>query len=402
MPAESRRALVVAPNWAMRSEQVRRLVSGIRECAPDLRPVIVYDDDAAGLIQELDEWNPGVVVAIRAADGLLQVLARRAIPVIQALGGSQLPGAPMVLSDDGAAAALAAQAFRRIGARRCAFIGLSGADFSAERSERFDQALAAAGLPPASRHMLVWSDDPQEQRRRFGAAIDALLADDGEGVGVWCANDALAWHLLVAAERRGVAVPGTLAVIGHDDDADLCLMADPPLASIAIPFRAMGWQVAELALRRMSGGEAGGRILVPPAGLTERGSLDRTANGDPVVSAALAWIRDHYQRGIKVPDVAEAVHCSRRVLERRFRQAGEHGVADRIQRTRHIAARNLLADSGTGLGEIARLCGYGSVSHLVRAFAAAEGCSPEAWRGARRQAGRKAKRYRRSADAARR
>ena len=81
-----------------------------------------------------------------------------------------------------------------------------------QRLAGFDEALSGAGHDP--RQVPVWN----VSGNTFTAAasvVDALLSEDAPDL-VLCMSDQLALTVLAIAERRGIDVPGALAVTGFD------------------------------------------------------------------------------------------------------------------------------------------------------------------------------------------
>ena len=75
---------------------------------------------------------------------------------------------------------------------------------------------------------------------------------------------------------------------------------------------------------------------------------------------------------------AAAVHPAR--LARGFRRGFGESVGERLRRLRLEAARAALERPGSDLAEVALACGFADQSHLTRAFRAAYGVTPGAWR----------------------
>ncbi len=198
------------------------------------------------------------------------------IPVVSL--SEPLAGVSSVSADGAAGIALAvAHLVAHHGRRRIAFVG--GPAHSREAALRFEAYRAALGryglaLDPA---LLVdgdWSPDSGTGAIRTlaerGAAYDALLAS----------NDLMALSALDELRRRGVDVPGQVAVCGFDDVAD-APSAAPPLTTVRQPFAEM----VRLAMRRalaLARGEAVGPDgLVPTELVTRRscgcpGAIPRT------------------------------------------------------------------------------------------------------------------------------
>ena len=148
-------------------------------------------------------------------------------------------------------------------------------------------------------------------------------------------TDQLAFWLLDACRRAGVAVPEEVAVVGVENDETLCTLASPQLSSVAFEGEQMGYEAAAL-LDRMMAGEAkpSEPILVAPKGLVVRQSSDIMAIDDPQVAAAVRYIREHACHGINVADVVKHAGISRTLLERRMRpghradaRGGDHPAA---------------------------------------------------------------------------
>ena len=119
-----------------------------------------------------------------------------------------------------------------------------------------------------------------------------------------------------------LAVPEEVAVLGVDDEEEICELCDPPLSSVIPNAELIGYRAAELLDRLMAGGRAEPlNQVVPPLGITTRQSTDVLAIDDPDVAAAVRYIREHACRGAGVEDVLEHVPVSRSILERRFRKA---------------------------------------------------------------------------------
>ncbi|NHL69433.1 LacI family DNA-binding transcriptional regulator [Burkholderia ambifaria] len=139
------------------------------------------------------------------------------IPVVMINREANLPGADVVVSDNPAGAAHAAQRLVRAGARRLAFVGPRTASYSARsRADAFAQGLQRGDAFDAS---LVRVIDTRSDTHACG--IDAarqLFASGERPDGVFCSSDLLALGVVDAArDAFGLRVPDDLRVIGFDD-----------------------------------------------------------------------------------------------------------------------------------------------------------------------------------------
>ncbi|MDN3575950.1 AraC family transcriptional regulator [Chitinimonas viridis] len=84
--------------------------------------------------------------------------------------------------------------------------------------------------------------------------------------------------------------------------------------------------------------------------------------------------------GLKLADVAQALHLSTRTLQRRLTEAGM-AFQDLLDTTRHELARHYLVSSAMPIGEIAYLLGYRDPAAFHHAFKGWQGEGPGSFRG---------------------
>jgi DNA-binding LacI/PurR family transcriptional regulator len=141
---------------------------------------------------------------------------------------------------------LAALELLRVGRRQLAYLGAPGRE-SQERERGFAEALGRAGL--------TYRRAEGDYSERSGTwAADTLLEGEGGGTpdGIFVAGDLMAAGVLRALHRRGLQVPGDVAVVGFDD-AVIASLLYPRLTSVRQPARTMGAAAAELSLRLIAG-----------------------------------------------------------------------------------------------------------------------------------------------------
>ncbi|WP_427015635.1 LacI family DNA-binding transcriptional regulator [Pseudarthrobacter sp. P1] len=143
------------------------------------------------------------------------------------------------------------------------------------RLEGFLQAVAAAGLPPATVQTAGW-----EINEGYDAAMDLLRAPGGgvradRPTGIACANDRVAVGVIIACGQLGLRVPEDLSILGYDDDEPLAATCVPGLTTVALPHREMGEHAITLLLDAVDGGPApaGGPTTMLPCPVVTRGSV---------------------------------------------------------------------------------------------------------------------------------
>jgi transcriptional regulator GlxA family with amidase domain len=92
------------------------------------------------------------------------------------------------------------------------------------------------------------------------------------------------------------------------------------------------------------------------------------------------WISEHLAADLSVPALATRAGLSTRQFARSF--AAETGVppGKHVAAVRLEAARRMLEDSGLGVEQVARACGYGTPEAMRRAFVHALGVPPSGYR----------------------
>ena len=115
------------------------------------------------------------------------------------------------------------------------------------RRQGFEQAMRDRG---ASTSALI--DCSGYSRDAGRQATEALLATGQPFDAIVCCNDLVALGAYDALRKAGRTVPGDVSVTGHND-MPLVDMVDPPLTTIRLPHRELGWRAAELLFASLSG-----------------------------------------------------------------------------------------------------------------------------------------------------
>lgn len=195
-----------------------------------------------------------VVIGVVHDPALRRVLRGLAVPVIETWDLTAHPVDTVIgFSNEGAGAGMARHFLAR-GRRRLGFVG--GADFRARaRAVGFATALAEAGAPPPV--AIVASGLGIAEGRQ---AMAELLDRAPELEGAFCASDVLAVGALLECRRRGVAVPGRMAIAGLGN-LEIGRELTPALTTVAVPAHEIGRRAGALVVDRLRG-RAGQRRVV--------------------------------------------------------------------------------------------------------------------------------------------
>jgi LacI family transcriptional regulator len=362
----------------------RGLLAGIHRHVREHEPWTVFLPEhgrGAPPLGRLAHWQgDGIVARIETAAiarAVDQLRRARRVPVVDVSAARLIADVPYVETDDQAIARLAAAHFAERGFRRFAFLGDDRFRWSTNREAAFAAAVVALGhevevFAPRGRRTAASDDD---------AHVEAWLGGLEKPVALFACYDVRGRQALDACRRAGIAVPDEVAVLGVDDDEVLCELASPPLSSIVPDSIGAGREAAAILDRLMAGGAAGGsEWLLEPLGITTRRSTDVVAIDEPLVAAAMRYIRDHAERGIKAGDVAKALGISRRVLETRFTRRLGHTPHDEITRVQMRLVEGLLRETDLPLATIAARTGFRHPEYLTVAFTRHHGTPPSRWR----------------------
>jgi LacI family transcriptional regulator len=200
-------------------------------------------------------------------------------------------------------------------------------------------------------------------------------------IGIMASTDARALDLLAVCAKLKIEVPGSVAVLGVDNDDVFCELATPPLSSIALSTQRIGFEAARMLDRLMAGEKpAQDVLLVPPAGVVPRRSSDIPSILDPDIAAAVRYISLHVQDDLQVGDVMREVRVSRRSLEKRFLKALGRTPAAEIRRAQVEVARQLLQETDEPMARVALAAGFSNAKQLGASFLHETGTTPTAYR----------------------
>ncbi len=327
-------------------------------------------------------------------DGILTVLGYRRelvdfvcharVPTVAITLVNETVPLPRVEGDNRRIGQLAAEHFLERGYRHYAWAPFLNDVMNAERFEGFSGTLAKHGLDcrvlPLAHSLRgrAWQENWAGRRRRLVRELEGLPRP----AAVFAYNDCLAADLIDACRDGGLRVPEEIAVLGVDNDPDVCDCAPVPLSSVRHDLEGMAYEAAALLERLMSGRKPPrGVVRIPPKGVVTRVSTDMRAVSDLHVAIALRCLSDRFRDPqISVADVVSAAGVSRRQLERSFRRETGSTIHGHLTRARVTHAAQLLAEGELKVAAIAAAAGFSGPAHLHRAFRRTAGTTPRRYR----------------------
>jgi len=327
-------------------------------------------------LQDLqDFWHPnGVIVECGSATNQFDPLLFGRTPVVFLDRDPKTLPHPAfcVTHDSRATARLAAQELLRLNLAAYAYVPWFESRFwSEEREEGFAAALKLNGMDFSLFTAQKCANDIMELQRRLAEWISGLP----KPVGIFAANDDMAVHVLVAANRLKLAVPQEIAVLGVDNNEMLCENTHPTLTSVMPNFEAAGHKAAEMLAARMANPRQRPHTeTFGPRTIVRRSSTNRSTKSDAHVLDACDLIRRKACEGLRARDMASLFPCSRRMAEIRFRNIMGHSILDEIQAIRRAKAEELLMNPSLDANAVANFCGYSSANALRNFLRVHAGC----------------------------
>ncbi len=383
-----------------KARQVRVLIPGYTGFGRDvLRGVVRYVRTRHPPWRLSVEMNPfaargtdwthdeGTIVAVPDR-ALVGSLVRAGRPLVNCLAHYERLGVPTVRAHDEATGRLAAEYFLERGFERFVFTAAGDRSRAARlRLQGFREVLSRRGYtvglpgPPFD----AGDDAPVQFDWRD---LVAFLGSQAFPQALFCSHDLLGRQACGHLGAGGIAVPEQVAVLGVDNDLLQCEIAEPPLSSVELPYREMGFEAAR-QLDQLLHGRPARRMpaLFEPLGVVTRQSTDIVAVEDERLSEAVRYVREHACDPCTVADIARNVGVSRRVLERLFRRQFGCTPHNQIIRVRMRRACYLLRTTNLPIPALAGSCGYGLVQNFGRAFRHALAQTPAAYRKSHQQEG---------------
>jgi LacI family transcriptional regulator len=331
----------------------------------------------------LRDWNGDGILCRINSRRMANAMLATGIPIVDLRGAIAGIPIPFVGIDNRPIARLGYEHLQQCGLKNFAFCGSPRGENPPQdlRCDHFVELVEASGQSCAvfpvnarGKRKPTWE---QEQER-----IARWVKQLRKPVGIMASNDDRGHQILDACRRAGVNVPHEVAVVGVDNDSNLCNLCTPPLSSIDTNASAVGYEAAALLMRLMRGDKPPKEpVLVgSPRGLVRRQSSDMLAIEDSELAKALQFIRDHACEGIQVTDVLAQTKHSPSTLERRVKALFGRSLKTEITRVRLDSAKLLLQETNLKISQIASRTGFNEAKYFCEVFRNVEGMTPTTFR----------------------
>ena len=361
----------------------RQVLLGIRAYAGHVKRWLFHNTPPSmAVLRPLAEWDPHGIIAHLEDAKIARKILDLGKPVVDTACILKGLGIPVVDVDHAAVAQLAADYFLTRGYRHFGYFGSRESHYSQLRLASFCEAVERAGFEVRSCHVeyLPHLSD-RTSWKSVNTQVRRWLKELAKPVAVLADHDVAAHDLADMCQLLGLRVPDDVAILGVDDDELECQLAFPPLSSVAIPAERIGFEAAKLLDHMLLVKRSSNKtVFLPPVRIVTRQSSSVFAVEEPIVTAALHYIRNHYAERLKVSTIAAALAVRRRVLERNFRSLLGHSVLAEIHQVRVENAKKLLVTTNLPISEVAKQSGFSTAQQMATVFRKITGIPPSQYR----------------------
>jgi LacI family transcriptional regulator len=377
---------MIESSRAFGRELVRGIMRYSRLHGPWVFPWVFYRQDlfyvARGSeraeLEHLKKWGPQGIISRDTRD--IEELARWDIPLFVAV--AMEPPSPRrnnIITDGLSIGKMAAEHFLERGFHNFGYCGFDDMHWSVHRGESFGARISEAGFKTS------FYKQPKSRASRLWYREEAVLVEWLRGlpkpVGIMACNDDRGQHITEACANAKLDVPYEVAIIGVDNDDQVCDMSNPPLSSVSLDVEKAGFQASELLDRMMAGEKMPPQtVIVHPNRVVMRQSTNIVAVEDELVSQALNFIHQNANCLIQVDDVINYLGVSRRNLHDKFIKTLGRSVYDEIKRVRIDLISQMLIETDLSISDIVLSLGYDNTNHISRYFKQKKGMSPLEYR----------------------
>ena len=331
------------------------------------------------------DWQGDGLLVFRYTAEEAKEWRRRKIPVVN-LSTEQPPriaGFPRVTLDNIRAGEMAAEHFLSLGLRNFAYLHDSNRVYSRERMEGYRRRLDEAGFAVQVIDIPSSTFPPKIRAKQNLEMAWRQFARLPQPCGLFAKDDISAVLAIRALRKIGLRVPQDVPVLGVADDIVHCLATTPPISSLRFPGRGIGFAAAQLLWRQMNGEKIDPRehLRIPPRGVVVRESTGHVELPDPLVTRALAVIREEAgSQSISAQELCRRVGVSRESLRLRFQETLGRSPKQEVDRLRAEHVGEILRRQDWTLERIAEHCGFTGSDELCRFFKRVRGVTAGAWR----------------------
>ena len=333
-----------------------------------------------GILKWAKDWGAKGLIGQLHSDSEIWKFTNAGISVIAQDFEERFKDVPNITGAYHETGRLGAAYFLKKGFKTFAFYGFKDIVWSRERAEGFDEKVKEAGYSvhyfenKRYRATDLWYYKPSALSRwlkTLPKPIALMTCDDNQGL-----------HITEASRHAGIRIPEDVAVLGVDNDENICFLSDPPLSSISLDVEKGGYEAARLMQQMITDSRKKyvHNIIIKPTYVNTRNSTDIYSTKDDHIVSALKFIHLNIDKNLKVVNVLKVVPLSRRSLEKRFIQTTGFPIYKYIYNLRIERFIQKLVETDMTIIEIAQELVFNDTKNIARQFKQIKGQTPLEYR----------------------
>jgi LacI family transcriptional regulator len=332
-----------------------------------------------GILKWAKDWGASGLIGQLHNNSDISKLTKAGISVIAQDFEERFTDVPNITGAYHDTGRLGAEYFLKKGFKNFAFYGFKNIVWSRERAEGFEKKIKEAGYSvhyfehEKSLSMDLWYYKESTLSRWLKSLpkpIALLTCDDNQGL-----------HITEAGRHAGIRIPEEVAVLGVDNDENICFLSDPPLSSVNLDVEKGGYEAAGLMQQMITGAKTSSyNVIIKPTHIITRSSTDIYSTNDKHILNALKYIHLNIDKNLKVAHVLKAALLSRRSLEKRFIHVTGYPVYKYIYNLRIEKFMQKLTETDKTITEIAHELGLDDTKNISRLFKQIKGITPLEYR----------------------
>jgi LacI family transcriptional regulator len=362
---------------------LRGIIRYSREHGPwiFLRLPLYYRDSVGvdGLIKYVKEWGAKGLIGQLYSKTEIEKFRKAGISVVAQDFEERFKEVPNISGAYNETGRMGAEYFLKRGFKNFAFYGFKNFVWSRERAEGFEEKINEAGYVVhyyehrKSRHTDLWYYRP--------SALSRWLKSLPKPIALMASDDNQALHITEASKHAQVRVPEDIAVMGVDNDENICYLSDPPLSSIHLDIERGGYEAAAVMHKLLTEKKKKfSNIIIKPTAIETRASTNIYSTNDTHIDNALKFIHLNIDRNIKVTHLLDEIPLSRRSLEKRFIMITGLPIYKYIFNSRMDLFAKLLLETDKSIIEIAHQLGLDNTKNITKQFKTLKGITPLEYR----------------------
>lgn len=377
----------------------RKIIAGVaRYLQKGVDWDLYMEEDLITRLDRVNKWRGDGIIADFDNPKVVEFVQESHIAAV-AVGGSyqdrqQYPKQiPYVATNNRTIARLGVEHFLSLGYQNLAFYGIPSKPnnrWALERERAFFEFVKRPSLlsiktaSKASELNYFSFRGSLTHYRGWERALEKLMAwleRLPKPVAIMAATDVRARQVFEACHLLEYKIPDQVAILGVDDDEIISDLTGRSLSSVRQGTETMGYTAAGILDRLVRGDRVAAKVhMVEPVGIVQSRSTDYMATTDPLVRAALDFIKQNANQGIQATHVMKHLACSRTTIEQRFKKAINSTIHQEITKVQLGQVKQLLLKTTLPLKEISERCGYNTVQYMVMAFKKQLGITPTEYR----------------------